>query len=436
MSSLITGEDTRLKLKILSLPGRPHVLAGAVLNPSITEEIRHILADASEASLVKCINTIDTGGRAVAVFYLDAAGNARIPRFVAGNEDLHSLNPAILTSILFNLAGEEATARRGDDHTPVNAFLREYGRPVSEEVQSADQQKVLDENGEPLFIQYRVYAVPGKEPGDSRIMVIVGDSRDSRGIALSEQKLVHAYREHERNLREHATTDPLTGLLNRRAEEQECRHLVERMVHAKGPQECLSIIQLDLDFFKGINDTYGHDAGDAALLHLRDLLKASVRPEDLVTRLGGDEFRVIMRTDNFGLAAVRAEQIRQRIAENPLMFKGKTIPLSASIGATVYYPERWPPHLNQEQARAAREAEFAARERAYKRADIAAYHSKEAGRDSATFVFPPGDSLPWNTDVSKTLRDAGSDVVAAPAAMASTPLPLGQGTPPPKPLHG
>lgn len=94
-----------------------------------------------------------------------------------------------------------------------------------------------------------------------------------------------------------------------------------------------SILFFDLNGFKAINDTYGHAAGDAAILHVADLLTRSIRDTDFVARLGGDEFAVLLYHADLDGASVRADAIIDRIESTPLKFQGKTIALASSCGA-------------------------------------------------------------------------------------------------------
>ena len=157
-----------------------------------------------------------------------------------------------------------------------------------------------------------------------------------------------------------AYADPLTGLANRRLFNDELRHLAAQA--ARGGQG-FTLLLIDLDRFKQINDTLGHDAGDALLVATAARLRAAVRETDRPFRLGGDEFAVLL-----GNTTERAtlEPVCLRILEylaQPLPHGQATMRVSASVGAAVHD---------------ARDSH----EQLYKRADVALYQAKAAGRDT------------------------------------------------------
>ncbi|WP_089941911.1 GGDEF domain-containing response regulator [Candidatus Entotheonella palauensis] len=130
-------------------------------------------------------------------------------------------------------------------------------------------------------------------------------------------------------LRTQATHDSLTRLLNRAAT---CDILQRELERAEREQLPLSIILADIDFFKRINDTYGHLAGDAVLRETSQNMKAVVRPYDGIGRYGGEEFLLVLPgCDNEG-AATLAERIRESIESNPLALAEGIIPITLSLG--------------------------------------------------------------------------------------------------------
>src|SRR5439155_385621 len=112
-----------------------------------------------------------------------------------------------------------------------------------------------------------------------------------------------------------AVVDPLTGLRNRREFER-------TLATAGRGSESASLIYIDLDHFKKLNDTLGHPAGDAALKHVARLLEAAVRDGDLVARIGGEEFAVWLPRTPLREGMEVAERIRRSVAERPLRWSG------------------------------------------------------------------------------------------------------------------
>jgi two-component system cell cycle response regulator len=159
-----------------------------------------------------------------------------------------------------------------------------------------------------------------------------------------------------------AVTDPLTGLFNRRYMESHVGTLVDRAA-ARG--KSLSVLILDIDYFKSINDSHGHDAGDDVLREFSDRLRASIRGIDLACRYGGEEFVVVMPDTDLGVAAVVAERIRRRIAGEhfPIERGSRAIEVTISIGIAA----RLGPEDGAQQM--------------LKRADEALYRAKRDGRN-------------------------------------------------------
>jgi two-component system, cell cycle response regulator len=130
---------------------------------------------------------------------------------------------------------------------------------------------------------------------------------------------------------EMAITDALTGLFNRRYMESHLGTLLEQAASRNKP---LATLVLDIDFFKSINDTHGHDAGDDVLRDFALRIKRSIRGIDLACRYGGEEFVIVMPETDMAVAAMVAERLRRRIASEPFAIAQgtRTIPVTISIG--------------------------------------------------------------------------------------------------------
>ncbi len=130
---------------------------------------------------------------------------------------------------------------------------------------------------------------------------------------------------------EMAITDPLTGLHNRRYMESHLTTLVDQAAARGKP---LAILVLDIDYFKAINDTYGHDAGDDVLREFAMRLRKSIRGIDLACRHGGEEFVIVMPDTDLAVAAKVAERLRRRIGSEPFLIHdaGRSVEVTISIG--------------------------------------------------------------------------------------------------------
>ena len=140
----------------------------------------------------------------------------------------------------------------------------------------------------------------------------------------------------ESRLLKMAQTDPLTGLANRARLEDVFEREKRRSQRHGTP---LSILLLDLDHFKNVNDDFGHEAGDMALRHVSDILQHSVRATDLVARLGGEEFALILSNTDESQSLAVAENVRQAISHTPFPYYGQSIRLTVSGGLSEYGPD-------------------------------------------------------------------------------------------------
>ncbi len=139
-----------------------------------------------------------------------------------------------------------------------------------------------------------------------------------------------------------ADRDPLTPLLNRRAFMRELSRAQAFQARYGGEW---AVAFLDLDGLKTINDSFGHAAGDAALQAVAQTLIDHVRETDVVGRIGGDEFAVLLAQAPPAAARAKAADLVERIAAEPLVFEGKSIPLSASVGVQALEPGVAPAEL-------------------------------------------------------------------------------------------
>ncbi|MCH8685660.1 GGDEF domain-containing protein [Pedomonas mirosovicensis] len=141
-----------------------------------------------------------------------------------------------------------------------------------------------------------------------------------------------------------ADTDPLLPVANRRAF---VRELDRAMSYTERYSVPASLLFFDMDRLKQINDTYGHAAGDKALLHMAELLKRNVRVSDVVGRLGGDELAIILTHADEAQARIKADGLARTLRETPLVLDDETIMLSASVGVYTFRPGQTPEEMLQ-----------------------------------------------------------------------------------------
>src|SRR5450830_1775656 len=157
-----------------------------------------------------------------------------------------------------------------------------------------------------------------------------------------------------------ATTDPLTGIANRRKMTDTIGAELERAARFGHP---LSVLMVDIDYFKRINDTFGHEVGDRAIVAMANLLTASLRTIDTAARFGGEEFVVLMPETDEGVAAIAAERLREAAGTLRLAAEdGVQVALTVTIGVASARPDDTPSAL-------------------VVRADKALYRGKKDGRN-------------------------------------------------------
>ncbi len=196
------------------------------------------------------------------------------------------------------------------------------------------------------------------------------ESREQLNQANAELKLkLEAITKLEKEVRELAIHDALTGLFNR-------HYLTERLPAEYNRSERsghpISFLLMDIDHFKTVNDTYGHQAGDHALKLVSQTLLSHFRQSDIVTRYGGEEFMVILPDTTAEDALKKAEDLRKKISDMQMKFNGNGFNISISIGIAVF-----PDH-------------GADNDHILSRADEALYQAKESGRNKVV-LFTPGE---------------------------------------------
>ncbi len=156
-----------------------------------------------------------------------------------------------------------------------------------------------------------------------------------------------------------ALHDPLTGALNRFSMDNIFNREMELSNRNQTP---LSLIALDIDWFKQVNDTYGHATGDCVLKHLTECVRQCTRTTDALFRYGGEEFTLLLNNTSLKGAKQLAERIRKTVQNSPCLCNGQNIYITVSMGISLFQPDDTQNTL-------------------FERADKALYQAKEAGRN-------------------------------------------------------
>jgi two-component system, cell cycle response regulator len=187
-------------------------------------------------------------------------------------------------------------------------------------------------------------------------------------VGLRMVELHRQIQEQNRLLQEMALTDALTGLPNRRALDVWAPRELSAAARHGFP---FWVVMADLDFFKKVNDTYGHDAGDAVLKSFAEILKANTRQSNFCARLGGEEFLIVItHTDEAGTNCI-VERIREKFENMKFSFGKSSITVTASFGVAGFHGDT-SPDLNILIAQA----------------DAALYGAKHKGRNRTEFGTP------------------------------------------------
>ena len=218
---------------------------------------------------------------------------------------------------------------------------------------------------EPIHVAIENYTKDGKTYWlDLSIMPLRNrDGKVSHFVAI--ERDVSVQKVLQQQLAEQAERDPLTGLYNRRRFFEKTALSWNAYVESK---EAFAILDFDIDFFKSVNDTYGHDTGDIVLQHIAHLLQSVCTEEDLVARIGGEEFSMILSHVTLEQALNVAERIRTTIENTPINLPSGPLKVTISIGIAVVDPRD------------------KTTDSVLKRADLALYQSKHSGRNRSTLL--------------------------------------------------
>lgn len=272
---------------------------------------------------------------------------------------------------LWNQAAEQLTGIRGpgmlgSEWLPSYIDLRDRFEqaipdtacPIKESIHKAEQvilpATVTGRGGRRMAIELHVIPVMGRDGTVRGAVILIHDQ--SSQVDLEQQVLT---------LYAHATRDQLTGVANRAHFE---RSLDARIKEFRSKSTISSLIVADIDFFKKINDDFGHHTGDQALVSFAKILQDNTRSNDLVARYGGEEFVIVCPNCSLEVAVERAEEIRQALSQSPISaLNGRN--MTASFGVTEFQT-----------------GDTAVT--AFVRADHALLQAKENGRNQVRYLSP------------------------------------------------
>jgi diguanylate cyclase (GGDEF)-like protein/PAS domain S-box-containing protein len=223
---------------------------------------------------------------------------------------------------------ENAAEMLGESLETIEAFMSRVHPADRRRLVAAARQTAQGRSGVARF-RFR-HPDKGELWFESSSMVIRSEGKPDRivGVTSDITDKVNA----EARLRWAATHDTLTGLFNRDALQGELRRLIRR---ARKAGSALSLLLVDLDHFKDVNDTLGHDAGDALLRHTAGCLRAVLGRTAPIARLGGDEFAAVLSGDDLGRLDDVTDDIAAALAV-PFSHRGKAVEVRASIGVALY----------------------------------------------------------------------------------------------------
>lgn len=197
--------------------------------------------------------------------------------------------------------------------------------------------------------------------------------------------LINELQQQVEMLKDQAQTDALTGLYNYRFFSDALTREMERSQRSFQP---VSMIMIDIDFFKKLNDQWGHEIGNQALIHLATIIRQTIRKLDIPCRYGGEEFVVILPNTDLRHSIAVAKRIRETIEQSVLKLENDSISMTASLGVDEYRPH----HSDSADS-------------FVERVDAWLYQAKHSGRNNV--MHPPlADNQFIHTNVTSDEKDA------------------------------
>ncbi|MCM3570449.1 GGDEF domain-containing protein [Neobacillus mesonae] len=208
------------------------------------------------------------------------------------------------------------------------------------------------------FFKYVVEFSQGTPATSIESMMLISESVVNGAILFTVGYFRIRYNKVLGELRKMTTMDSLTGLYNRRYFDFYMEKIIPLSQRQQSP---LTLIMVDIDHFKLVNDNYGHQCGDEALKHVAEVIKNNVRNSDAYVRFGGEEFALILPNTDLNEAVQIAERLRESVEQSDFVYNRRPIHITISMGMTLYRGEKL--------------------EEFIEKADQALYRAKENGRN-------------------------------------------------------
>lgn len=265
---------------------------------------------------------------------------------------------------VFALAHGEEALLILEQNPDIKMIITDYNMPVMDGLQLTEEvRKTYDKN------QLSIFVLSSVDSPEVSAMFLKRGANDFINKPFSKEefscRLNNAIEalENIETITNYASRDFLTGLYNRR---YFFNTIEPYFSNAVDSEEEFVVAMVDIDHFKKINDTYGHDVGDKAIIHLSEILRSGVQHQDVVARFGGEEFCIVLKNTTRENAIGVLERIRQQVSLSPLMIANQSeVSFTISIGAALEHEDTLTDTINE--------------------ADAKLYQAKSTGRNKVVF---------------------------------------------------
>jgi two-component system cell cycle response regulator len=330
---------------------------------NLTDELRARATTGQQMEIedaIRAMDMINTTGGSILIIDTDVRHGLKLQGYLAPEHDVDVLNDP--TDAVFQVSGKQyeliivSMAMKDFDPLRVCSQIR-----TLEPMRNVPILLMADEGDRPKVVRALDLGV-----NDYITRPIERNELNARvRTQIRRQRYAMELRQSVSNTMTMAVMDDMTGLYNRRYFD---RHMSLMLTKAQAQKREMALMILDVDHFKAVNDSFGHDAGDAVLKEFSSRLKRNIRGVDLACRFGGEEFVVLMPDTDYHTANLVAERVRRAIAERSFDVEGaRPIGITVSAGVSLYENLSDTP------------------EALIKRADVALYRAKREGRNRVVF---------------------------------------------------